>query len=437
MFDTAGNDLRLMQVLARLDALVNWERSRRDRMRVGLGPVSDLLSRLGNPERHFRSIHVTGSKGKGSVCALLEAGLFEAGYCVGRYSSPHVDRINERVSHNRQAIEDVQLANSLEVALDAKDAADREATEGRDATWFDVLTVAAFHSFQVAKLDWAVIEVGLGGRLDSTNTITPEIAVITNVGLEHTDVLGDTTEKIAREKAGIIKAGIEAVTQVSLDEPPGRVISQVAQSKGALVVPVIVGEQATIEERNVAVAGAVLDRLALRNRSMGGHETPLGAQLLTDDVISSCVLPGRLERRRVRRSDDGTTVDVVIDGAHVAFAIEAVLRDLRSFVAYRRPPVVVLALAADKDAASIITSLARFGVDALLCTSLGRGKPFWTPISLAELGVQGGITSMALRSPEEAFRAALLKSGQAWILVIGSLHLAGQIRRLIDAPANW
>ena len=152
--------------MARLDALTDWERRPRNRMRVGLEPARDLAARLGDPQTAFRAVHVAGTKGKGSVSALIEAALAGAGFAVGRYGSPHVERVTERVSLMGRDVDPETLASGLTEALDAYEAARREGTAAADATWFDLLTLAAFVIFRAAGVAWAVVEVGLGGRLE-------------------------------------------------------------------------------------------------------------------------------------------------------------------------------------------------------------------------------------------------------------------------------
>ncbi|HXE23308.1 MAG TPA: bifunctional folylpolyglutamate synthase/dihydrofolate synthase, partial [Roseiarcus sp.] len=182
----------LARATRRLDALTDWERRPRGKMRVGLEPMIDLAQRLGDPQKSFRSIHVAGTKGKGSVSALIEAALVRAGLSVGRYASPHVERLTERVSLDSREIGEAALARALERALDAYEAARAASTPAAGATWFDLLTAAAFLIFAETEREWAVVEVGLGGRLDSTNIVNGEIAVVTNIGLEHTEILGKT-----------------------------------------------------------------------------------------------------------------------------------------------------------------------------------------------------------------------------------------------------
>ena len=233
---TLVENIELAEAMARLDALTDWERRPRRTMRVGLAPMLDLAARLGDPHRAFRSIHVAGTKGKGSVSALIEAALARAGLAVGRYGSPHVERVNERVSVGGRDVDDRTLARGLARALDAYEAARGERTAAAEATWFDLLTAAAFVIFREAGVEWAVVEVGLGGRLDSTNIVTGEIAVVTNIGLEHTEILGGTRGAIAGEKVGILKPGAVLVTTLDRDDEAGRVVQARADELGCPVV---------------------------------------------------------------------------------------------------------------------------------------------------------------------------------------------------------
>src|ERR1700674_2793877 len=227
----------LKEAMARLDALTNWERRPRKFMRVGLEPMQDLAARLGDPQKAFRAGHVAGTRGKGSVAALIEAALAKAGLSVGRYASPHVETVTERVTLQGRAVDEVTLARALKAALDAYEEARRAGTAAAEATWFDLLTAAAFLIFRDAGVEWAVVEVGLGGRLDSTNVVFGEIAVVTNIGLEHTEILGQTREAIAREKVGILKPGAVLVTALGTDDEAGRVVQARADELGSPPAP--------------------------------------------------------------------------------------------------------------------------------------------------------------------------------------------------------
>ena len=178
------------------------------------------------------------NEGKGLRLGAGRSGAGPCGLKVGRYGSPHVVRINERVTLDGHDVDDATLARALSRALDAYEDARREQTDAADATWFDLLTSAAFLIFRDAGVEWAAVEVGLGGRLDSTNVVDGEVAVITNVELEHTEVLGKTREAIAREKAGILKPGATVVTTLEADDEAGRVVRAIAEERGCRVVRV-------------------------------------------------------------------------------------------------------------------------------------------------------------------------------------------------------
>ena len=198
--------------------------------------------------------------------------------------------------------------------------------------------------------------MGLGGRLDSTNVVLGEIAVVTNIGLEHTEILGRTREAIAREKAGILKPGAVLVTTLDADDEAGHVLQARADELGCPVIRARAAADATIEETNVALAGAVLDQLGERGVSARSGE-PIGAALIDAATRAAARLPGRMERRDV---DVGSSrLPVVFDGAHVPFNIAAVLSDLRAQPDLSGPCVAVVALAADKDAAGFLTELGR------------------------------------------------------------------------------
>ncbi len=418
----------LSGVLAELDSLVDWERRDRAGMQVDVKPACDLLARLDNPQRRFLAVHVAGTKGKGSVCALIDAGLRHAGYVTGRYASPHVDRVNERVVLNGCEIADHPLAGYLARAMTAQKDAARAGTAGRHASWFDIWTVAAFTAFAEHKVEWAVIECGIGGRCDSTNAIDADIAVLTNVDLEHTALLGETREAIAREKLGILRAGRPLVTGVRADSDIGRCVAEVAGTYRSKVVYASAAAHESLQAGNMHVANAVLDLLG----------EPRIDRLRADSVH----LPGRLEIVTVAAAnaeETETMIPVVLDGAHVASSLRAVLRDLSSDQRLRGACAVVMGLGRDKDALGMLQALLPLverGV-SIFTTASRRGAPHHEPADLARSAQVLGFAARAVQQPSDALQEALRHVERfgpgGWILVTGSLHLVGAVRPSLSA----
>ena len=424
----------LTQAQARLDALTDWERRPRNTMRVGLEPMQDLAWRLGDPQKSFRAIHVAGTKGKGSVSALIEAALAHAGLRVGRYASPHVERITERVSVQGRDVDEPTLARALDRALDGYEAARAAGTPAANATWFDLLTASAFLIFREAALEWAVVEVGLGGRLDSTNIVDGEIAVVTNIALEHTEILGHTRAAIAGEKVGILKPGAVLVTTLGADDEAGRVLQARAGELGARVKRTRVAASAPIDAINLALAAAVLGEL--RRKGVSGRSgEPVGAALLDEHTRLAARLPGRMERFDLEAGSK--RLPVVMDGAHVPFNIGAVLRDLALDPDLSGPCVAIVALAADKDAQGFVAELGG-RASTIVFTDLpgsSRGRPL---AGLKAIATSLGLTSEVEPDASRALERGLDLSGRAnaWLLVTGSLYLVGALRPAIAAAAK-
>ena len=423
----------LNQALARLDALTDWERRPRNAMRVGLEPMQDLAARLGDPQKSFRAIHVAGTKGKGSVSALIEAALAHAGLRVGRYASPHVERINERVSVQGHDVDEPTLARALNHALDAYEAARKAGTAAANATWFDLLTAAAFLIFREADVEWAVIEVGLGGRLDSTNIVDGEIALVTNIALEHTEILGATRAAIAGEKVGILKPGAVLVTTLSAGDEAGHVLQTRAEGLGARVKRTRLDASTPIEQVNFALAAAVLGELRRKGVSARSGE-PISATLLDGATRAAARLPGRMERFDLAIGP--RRLPVVLDGAHVPFNIGAVLRDLALDAELSGPCVAIVALAADKDAEGFVAELAGRASTVIFTDLPGssRGRP---PAELQALATSLGLTSEVEPDAKRALERGLeLAAGaNAWLLVTGSLYLIGALRGAVGEAA--
>jgi len=425
-------DALLASAVARLDSTTNWEQRPRRRMRPSLDPIRDLLARLGGPPATAKVVHVAGSKGKGSVAALVDAGLRAAGLCTGRYGSPHVERMNERVVVDGRDVADAVLARALHAALDAREAAIAARTAAREATWFDLVTAAALRIFADEALPWIVVEVGLGGRLDSTNVLDGEVCVVTSIELEHTAVLGDTVEQIAAEKAGILHPGCALVSGLPASSAAGRVIDARAAELGVRTYrPRELAEGAgrrSLEALNRGLAGAVLEVLGERGHR-DARGAPLGAGLLDDAVCAAARLPGRCERFLA------AGVPVVLDGAHTPQSVGRVLADLCGRADLPGRPVVVLGLAAEKDLPGILKTL-QGAADRVICTSVG-GALHRAPEEIARACAGAGLEAETATSPRDALQRALITTHRGtWVLIVGSLYLAGVLRPLLAHPSR-
>ncbi|MCE9594077.1 MAG: bifunctional folylpolyglutamate synthase/dihydrofolate synthase [Planctomycetes bacterium] len=416
---------RVARVIAELDQLINWERRKRasaEAMRFSIEPARDLLRRLGDPHRTMSVVHVTGTKGKGSTAALIAAGLSRAGCSTALYTSPHVERLNERLRLDGRDVEDEPFADAVERTLAVRDAALADGGPGADATWFDLVTAAAFAAAADARAKWLVAEVGLGGRLDSTNVVEPEVCVITQVELEHTAILGSTRAAIAREKAGILKRGASLVTTLAADDEAGAVVARIASE---LEVPIIrvAGDARSIGARNRALADAVLDELGRRGRR-AANGRPLSRAFLDDTTAAAAALPGRLEVRET----DGVTV--VLDGAHVPESVRDVVADLRARRGTSGKTVAVLGMGRDKDLSGMLKALSPH-VERVVCTSVGTDLHY-TPEEIAGEAQRLGLAAETAAEPTTALTRALAFAREArtdlWVLVIGSLYLAGAVR---------
>ena len=326
------------------DHLSALYRLRRFGIKLGLATISRLMRGLGNPQDRFSSIHIAGTNGKGSIAAFLSSVLAHGGYRVGLYTSPHLVRFNERIQINGQPISDSDVARVAEAVR-------RIYTQGEPPTFFECATAMAFYHFALEKVDWAVLETGMGGRYDATNVVHPEVSIISNVSMEHQEYLGNNLAKIAREKAGIIKTGAGIVTGTR-QKSALRVIEQVATEKE---VPLYrLGKEIRIrKDKGGAFTYLGIDRRWPRVKIglIGDHQVTnaalaLGAlELLlerglhlTDEAIYAGLAktrwPGRLEVLSRKPF-------ILLDGAHNPSAVRTLKKFLKNSNAFRRLTMVV------------------------------------------------------------------------------------------------
>ena len=336
-------------------------------IRLGLERMQELVIRLGHPERKYPTIHITGTNGKGSTTACLAAILQEAGFRTGMYTSPHLERYTERMRIDGLEVEEAVFAHAIEQTAAAAREMERDGLE--HPTQFEVLTAAAFVMFAAMKVDYAVIEVGLGGSLDSTNVIESRVAVITNVTLEHEDRCGSTIREIAEHKAGIIKKNSRVLTAAQGEAL--EVIRRRAADCGAVVQ--VLGEEWQAQMQSVSLTGIAWmlqqpngSSWPLQARLVGEHqvynaslavmaaltvrETAVNQEAVARGLAKAC-WPGRFEVLR-------TQPPLVIDGAHNP-AGAAVLRRTLDQVFPGREVLFLLGILKDKDIEGITGLLVR------------------------------------------------------------------------------
>ncbi len=389
-------------------------------IRFGLERMERALDALGHPERAYDVLHVGGTNGKGSTCAMAAAALRAAGHHVGLYTSPHLVRFNERIAVDGAPISDA----ALEAAVDEIRRAcpwHEAGEEGDRLTYFEFATLVGFLHLAREGVRVAVVEVGLGGRFDATNVVVPRVAAIARIGLDHTQLLGDTVEQIAFEKAGIFKAGVPAV--VHANQPPGALETLRAEAlrRGAPFVvaagdwPGLVALAGPHQRGNAALAAA-----ALRQLARAGVAAPEAA---IARGIATARWPGRLEEV------DG----VLLDGAHNpdgAAALAAALRALHP----GRPVELVFGVLSDKDHAGMLAALAgavrRLHVVA---PATPRARP---AAEVRALAASLGVDADAHASTADAIACARRAAADgALVCVAGSLYLVGEARALLRAGA--
>jgi dihydrofolate synthase / folylpolyglutamate synthase len=412
-------------------------------IKLGLDVELDLLERLGRPERTFASIHVAGTNGKGSVCAMLESVLRASGFRTGLYTSPHLVRINERMRVNGQPIGDEALL-ALMQELDAHSQAGAAAM-GQESTFFEYTTALAFEHFRRSRVQVAVIEVGMGGRLDATNVVEPLASVITGISLEHTQHLGLDIPSIAREKAGIVKKGRPTVCGALPDEALG-VVKSVCRERGSplLVAPERVSVRVlseTLEGQKVSVESGNRSYGTLRLPLAGAHQSwNLAVAIATMEAVEDAGLP--VAEDAVRKGIAATawpgrfqlleiSPPVILDGAHNPEAAGA-LADALHRLMKKKPVALVAGMCDDKDTTGFFRALGP-RIAACWLTSLRtvRGK---APTELAKSAAQAGLSARTadLRDAIEQARCWAAERDGA-VCIAGSLYLAGEVLALYEA----
>jgi len=402
-----------------------------------------LLSAVGNPHRQLRAVHIAGTKGKGSTAAMLSHMLVNCGLRVGTYTSPHLVDLRERIQINHEMISERDFTRLMNHLVPMA----REFPEKNRPTFFEIITTVAFMYFAAQKVDVAVIETGLGGRLDSTNVLKPQVCGLTEISFDHTFQLGNTLEKIAEEKAGIFKSGVPVVSTPQKPEvtkvlqkaarsakapllftgddiefsfrfessrltgPHTRVCLATPRSKFEHLPVPLLGEHQAV---NCGLALALLDKLKEKGLKIDDQ--------LAIEGLAKTKLPGRME---IICRDPR----ILVDGAHNAASMEALMKAIGQHVPYDSM-VVIFACAADKDIDAMLDHI-NLGADKVIFTRTRTARSA-DPEDLAlRFEERTGRMAQAADTLEEALRIAerVVTRGDL-ICVTGSFYLVGEAKKM-------
>lgn len=423
-------------------------------LRVGYNHTNFNLSRMlrilagiGNPHKQFRSLHIAGTKGKGSTCTMLATMLRHAGYRTGLYTSPHFIELRERIAVDGHMVSEAEFARLI---AKVSPVVNRLASEG--PTFFEIMTAAAFLHFAQQEVDFAVIETGLGGRLDSTNVIKPEVCGIVNISYDHVAQLGNTLEKIAEEKAGIFKSGVPAIVA---PQPAGvkRVFKRVAEKVGADLR--ILGEDLEFSYRFESSRAAgphiriCMNTLASRFEHLqvpmlGEHQAlNLGVALgMIDalrrdgvkineqqvmDGLARLKIEGRMEFIRQQPR-------TLVDAAHNAASVAALMHAIGQNVSYDSM-VVIFGCSADKDINGMLQQL-QLGADKVIFTNNGSVRsadPRELYNRFMEISPKMAQVADELSDAYRIARTCVTRDDL--ICITGSVYLVGKAKRLAAAGA--
>ena len=429
-------EARLQHALDYIYSFIDYETQPKFRNAINydLRRMDELLAGLGNPHLGTKTVHVAGTKGKGSVAAMVTSVLTAAGYKAGLFTSPHLHIFNERIRIGEKLISDEEIIELVDRLRPMVTEVNRKASYGV-LTTFEIITVMGFAHFKDHKTDYQVIEVGLGGRLDATNVVQPDVCVITSISLDHTDVLGDTLAQIAAEKAGIIKPGAIVISSPQKEEA-GKVIDEVCRKAGVKLIKAgrdVTWQPGVHEEglqsftvkgrkgeyslsipllgsyqmENAAVAVAALETLAEKDPR------------ITSDAISRGLAgvkwPGRLQVLNRHPL-------VVADGAHNPYSAGKLREALKEYFSFENG-ILIIGASADKDISGMAAELAPLFNQVIITRST---HPRAAAIEPLLAGFRShGVEARVMKDISAALPAALAAAGgNDLICVTGSLFVA-------------
>jgi dihydrofolate synthase / folylpolyglutamate synthase len=409
--------------------------------KFGLANITILAEDLGQPQRSAPCVHIAGTNGKGSTAAMLESILCKAGLRTGLYTSPHLERINERIRIKGENISDQDFAAAWSRVHSSIESLMASGKLAAHPTFFECVTAIAFLAFAEHQVDFTIYEVGLGGRLDATNIVEPEVAIITPVDFDHENFLGHSIEEIAAEKAGIIKPGSWVVSASERPEARAVIARRCAEMDARLVEVDATARPEDVQtsdglyravaafthsRKKLTLAPSLPGRFQIRNaltatiaaRLLAERGFPLPDAAI-ERGISAAIWPGRLERL-------ATHPDLYLDGAHNPAGARELLKFWKENYAGRR---IILVYGAMRDkAVDEISGLLFPHAAAVILTEPHQPRAISAPL-LAEMTSHDAKETIIVHDPGEALEAALELAGpQDAVFATGSLYLVGELR---------
>ncbi|SIM74563.1 bifunctional folylpolyglutamate synthase/dihydrofolate synthase [Cuniculiplasma divulgatum] len=407
-------------------------RLKREGIKYDLSTMREFDLHFGSPHKEFKSVHITGSNGKGSVSNMIFNVLRLKGK-TGLYTSPHLVDFNERIFLQDRRISDEEIEHYIDLY---RDYINNGRINKRNPTFFEVTTEMAFQFYRDQKAEYASIEVGLGGRLDATNILTPIVSVITRISYEHTDRLGTTLEEIAREKGGIIKQGIPVVTGEDKPEPL-KAIKRIAELRSSIYLNSY--EYTKVSGIKVNDTGSriwittpteeyKIDLKLIGNFQVDNARTTITALESIDENISrkevekglsNARWPGRMDVVR-------TNPLVILDSSHNPSAAQTLSRSIREI--YQKKPLLVVGMLSDKDHFSYLHNISTCADDIILTTPEEPERKV-DPEILKPMAEKTFRNVMVIPDPIEAYKEAIKESD--FVVVTGSMYLVGAISRYL------
>jgi folylpolyglutamate synthase/dihydrofolate synthase len=405
------------------EQFLEWMYGLRSRgVKLDLSNTTELLERLDNPHHSFKSVHIAGTDGKGSVSACIDSILRVSGIRTGLYTSPHIVNFNERISVDGKNITDDELASLIKTIMPAVESMEKE---GKQPTFFEITTAMAFLHFKNAAVEYAVVEVGMGGRLDSTNVIMPEVCVITNISIDHSEFLGTTIEEIASEKAGILKSKVPCVTMNT--GAVLNVIGERAEKVGAAMI--------SVAKEDISIIKCMVDKVRFTyleeeyEVSMPGRYQAFNASLAIE-AVSRMKIYGQCIRCNLKkglkdvkwpcRMEKLPDIPLVLDVTHTFAGSKVLAENIQELYGN---VILVFGLLDDKDADGIAGNLSCIA-NKVIVTSPESERAAATE-KIRKAFSKYPIEVRTAETVSDAMDMAMEIREDDTILVTGSFHMAG------------